>query len=144
MLSLEELISSSSRALVIGVGGGGDVVDALATARFLEFCGLKFTLGGLFWERPTIDPLPGPRSVKEVKDVHPLHEYAWLANPLSRTITGARFAESRIAEIVGQEVLLVDFSGGVRGVVAAVICEALYTKVHSLKSAVTLSAKSGI
>jgi hypothetical protein len=120
MLSLEDLIRSSSRALVIGVGGGGDVVGALATARFLEFCGLRFTLGGLSWERPTIDPLPGPRSVREVQDVHPLHEYAWLANPLSRTLAGARFAESRVAEIIGQEVLLVDISGGVRGVVAAI------------------------
>lgn len=47
LLSLEEIIRSSSRALVIGVGGGGDVVGALATARFLEFCGLEFFLGGL-------------------------------------------------------------------------------------------------
>lgn len=120
MLSLEELVRSSSHALVIGVGGGGDVVGALATARFLEFCGIKFTLGGLSWERPTIDPLPGPRSVREVKNVHPVHEYAWLANPQSRTISGARFAESWMAEIIGQETLLLDISGGVRGIVEAV------------------------
>ena len=50
-VSLESLIRGSTHALVIGVGGGGDVVGALATARFLEFCGLRFTLGGLPWER---------------------------------------------------------------------------------------------
>ena len=64
LLSLEDLIRSSRRALVIGVGGGGDVVGALATARFLEFCGLEFILGGLSWERSVFDPIPDPRSGK--------------------------------------------------------------------------------
>ena len=48
--SLDNLIRDSKHALVIGVGGG-DVAGALATARLLEFCGLRFTLGGLSWER---------------------------------------------------------------------------------------------
>src|SRR5574342_915581 len=77
--SLEDLIRGSSRALVIGVGGGGDVVGALATARFLEFCGLKFVLGGLSWERSVYDPIPGPRKLSEVRNVRVLHEYAWMA-----------------------------------------------------------------
>src|SRR5262245_24053293 len=63
--SLEDLIRASSRAMVIGVGGGGDVVGALAAARFLEFCGLTFVLGGLSWERSVFDPIPGPRSLEE-------------------------------------------------------------------------------
>src|SRR5713226_5924666 len=117
-LSLEELIRSSSRALVIGVGGGGDVVGALATARFLEFGGLEFLLGGLSWERSVIDPLPGPRSVKEVREVRALHEYAWLANSETRTFAGISFAESRMAGIINKEVLLIDINGGVKGVIA--------------------------
>ena len=118
--SLEDLIRSSSHALVIGVGGGGDVVGALATARFLEFCGLNFTLGGLSWERYVFDPIPGPRSLNEVEAVRALHPSVWLANPQSRTKTGVYFAESRMAEIQGREVLLVDVSGGVEAVVAGV------------------------
>jgi hypothetical protein len=117
--SLEEFIRSSSRALVVGVGGGGDVVGALATARFLEFCGIEFFLGGLSWERSVVDPLPGPRSLEEVRDVRALHRYAWLANGRTQTLTGIRFAESRMAEILGQETLLVDINGGVKGVVDA-------------------------
>src|SRR3989338_3394238 len=117
VLSLEDLIRSSTRALVIGVGGGGDVVGALATARFLEFCGLEFFLGGLSWERSVFDPLPGPRFLNEVRDVRPLHPYVWLANAQSRTFTGVPFAEARMAGISGREVLLVDINGGVKGVV---------------------------
>jgi len=102
---------------VIGVGGGGDVVGALATARFLEFCGLKFHLGGLSWERSVIDPVPGPRSLDEVVEVRALHRYAWLANAESKTKTGVYFAESRMAALRGEEVVLIDINGGVKGAV---------------------------
>lgn len=115
--SLEDIIRASKHALVIGVGGGGDVVGALATARFLEFCGMQFTLGGLSWERNVYDPVPGPRKLSETKNVRALHPYAWLANPESQTSTGVPFAETRMAAVIEQEVLLVDINGGVKGVV---------------------------
>jgi len=115
--SLEHMIRAAKRALVIGVGGGGDVVGALATARFLEFCGLDFILGGLSWERSPIDPLPGPRTLPEVRDVRALHPYVWAANGQSRTTRDVHFCESRMAAIRREEVLLVDISGGVKGVV---------------------------
>jgi hypothetical protein len=118
--SLEDLISESSRSLVIGIGGGGDVAGALATARFLEFCQVEFVLGGLSWERRVFDPLPGPRMLSEVNNVRVLHQYAWMANRETQTNAGVYFAESRMAEFLAKEVLLVDISGGVQGVVAGV------------------------
>ncbi len=115
--SLEDLIRDSKHALVIGVGGGGDVVGALASARFLEFCGMRFTLGGLSWERNVYDPIPGPRKLSESKNIRPLHEFAWMANANSQTSTGVPFAEAKMAALLDQEVLLVDINGGVKGVV---------------------------
>src|SRR6266545_4749776 len=115
--SLEDLIRASSHALVIGVGGGGDVVGALAVARFLEFCALKFALGGLPWERNVYDPIPGPRQLSEVRNVRVLHPFAWMANAESQTDTGVRFAESKMAAVQKEEILLVDINGGVNGVV---------------------------
>ncbi|MGH7887112.1 MAG: DUF1152 domain-containing protein, partial [Candidatus Binatia bacterium] len=115
--SLEDIIRASKHALVIGVGGGGDVVGALAAARFFEFCGLEFTLGGLSWERNAYDPIPGPRKLSETKNVRALHPYAWLANPISQTSTGVPFAESNMSAVIEREVLLVDINGGVKGVV---------------------------
>jgi len=116
--SLEDLIRDSKHALVIGVGGGGDVAGALVTARFLEFCGLHFTLGGLSWERNVYDPIPGPRKLSETRNVKVLHEFAWMANAESQTSTGIPFAEAKMAAALGQEVLLADINGGVNGVVA--------------------------
>jgi hypothetical protein len=115
--SLEDIVRASKHALIIGVGGGGDVVGALAAARFLEFCGLQFTLGGLSWERNVYDPIPGPRKLSETNNVRALHPHAWLANPESQTSTGVPFAEARMAAVIKREVLLVDINGGVNGVV---------------------------
>ena len=115
--SLERLILGSSRAIVIGVGGGADVVGSIATRRFLEFCGLTVVLGGLPWEQPSIDPEPGPRSREQLTNLRDLHERAWLATSHTRTLSGVKLSESRVAEILNEEVLLVDITGGVTGVV---------------------------
>ena len=116
-VSFESILRSARRALVIGVGGGGDVVGALVTARFLEFCGLEFRLGGLSWERSVYDPIPGPRALDEVENVRSIHRRAWLANGETKTTTGVYFAESRMAAVRGEEILLIDINGGVAGVV---------------------------
>jgi hypothetical protein len=127
--SLEDIIRASSRALVVGVGGGGDVVGALVAARFLEFCGLGFVLGGLSWERNVYDPIPGPRKLGETRNVRVLHPFAWMANTDSQTDTGILFAESRMAAVIGSDVLLVDINGGVTGVV-----EGLETAIRQLNT----------
>src|SRR6266540_5418003 len=130
--SLDDLIRASSRALVIGVGGGGDVAGALAVARFLEFCGLEFVLGGLSWERNVYDPIPGPRRLSEVRNVRVLHPFVWMANTDSQTDTGVRFAESKMAAVQKQEILLVDINGGVKGVVDGLEIAMKELKTHLL------------
>jgi len=118
--SLETLLIRDAHALVIGVGGGGDVVGALATARFLEFCGLRFTLGGLPWERFVYDPLPGPRALVEVRNVRTLHPYAWLVNGSTHSHTGIRFTETEMAALYGWDVVHIDINGGTTGAVSGI------------------------
>src|ERR1051326_3740700 len=103
-LSLETLIRGARRALIVGVGGGGGVGGALVTAKFLEFCGLEFRLGGLSWERSVYDPIPGPRSLDEVEGVRALHPRAWLANAASRAKTGGYFGAAAHAAVRGEEI----------------------------------------
>src|SRR5438132_12497295 len=58
--------------------------------------------------------------LSEVENVRVLHPYAWMANPQSQTHTGVFFAESKMTAARGQELLLVDINGGVKGAVEGV------------------------
>ncbi len=100
------------------MGGGGDVVGALGSARLCESFGAEFVLGGVAWERWPIDPHPGPRSLAEVVGGRPLSAAAVLAGPRTATPLGGRFAESGMAEFLGAETVLVDITGGPSAVAA--------------------------
>jgi hypothetical protein len=117
-LHLEDMLRTATKALVLGVGGGGDVVGTIPTARFLEQFDISCILGGLSWERFVYDPQPGTRTLEEVTQVRPLAPTVWLANAQTTTTTGIRFAESDIAALYDTETLLIDLSQGVPGVVA--------------------------
>src|SRR3982074_2707122 len=99
----ERLLRASSRPLVLGMGGGGDVVGALATAEHARlYDEADPVLGGITWERRTIDPVPGPRRVSEIADAEELAPGVLLAGPQTR-VAGREvyFAESRMAEFLG-------------------------------------------
>ncbi|MEA2369398.1 MAG: hypothetical protein QOH38_2116, partial [Thermoleophilaceae bacterium] len=67
MTDAQELLGRARRPLVLGIGGGGDVVGALATAEHARlYHGAQPVVGGVTWERRPIDPLPGPRRVDEI------------------------------------------------------------------------------
>ncbi|NIP29871.1 MAG: DUF1152 domain-containing protein [Candidatus Dadabacteria bacterium] len=111
-MSLEKLLKNSKNAVLLGIGGGGDIVGTLPTANFLKLHGITSILGGLAWERSVFDPVPGPRKFKEVSNVKTLNEVVWKANKNSSTITGVKFAESGVSEVTGKETLLVDINHG--------------------------------
>ncbi|HSD78569.1 MAG TPA: DUF1152 domain-containing protein, partial [Solirubrobacteraceae bacterium] len=96
----------------MGIGGGGDVVGALAAAGVAAAGGTPSVLGGLTWERRPIDPLPGPRRLAELRDAEPLNAAVALARPGTTGPGGFRFAEARMAELLGEPTLLVDPHGG--------------------------------
>jgi hypothetical protein len=104
------------------MGGGGDVVGALATAEFARlYDGASPVLGGVTWERSPIDPEPGPRRSAEIADAEELAPGVMLAGPQTRVRdSGVRFAESRMAEVLGERTVLVDIHPG-----PAVIAEGL-------------------
>lgn len=99
---------AGSRALVLGIGGGGDIVGALAAAELCRQLGTEATMGGVSWERLPIDPKPGPRSLAEIVDGQELAPGVMLAGPGTRTEDGAIFAESRMAEFLGEQTVLID------------------------------------
>ncbi len=96
------------------MGGGGDVVGALATAEFMRlYDGAEPILGGLSWERRSVDPVPGPRRFAEIEHVEEIAPGIMLTGPETR-VRGrdVYFAESRIAGLLRQSTLLVDVHDG--------------------------------
>lgn len=121
-ISFEQRLASASRALVLGIGGGGDAVGALAVARRLEERGLEFVLGGVAWERFAVDPYPGPRPLAHVRGGERLAETALLIDPRegARTPEGVHFCESRLAAHLGAPTVLVDVTAGAAGAAAGI------------------------
>jgi hypothetical protein len=130
MRDAELLLRGSRRPLVIGMGGGGDVVGALATA---ELAGLydnaEPVVGGLTWERRPFDPVPGPRTVAEIEGAEELAPGILLAGADTR-VRGREvvFAESRMAEFLNQPTVLIDPDAG-----PAVVADGLAEAIAALK-----------
>jgi hypothetical protein len=113
VIDADALLSGSRRPLVLGIGGGGDVVGALATAEASRAHGAHPVLGGVTWERRPIDPAPGPRSETEIEGARRLAPGVLAANGSTRVRdSGVVFAESRMAELLGEETVLVDATLG--------------------------------
>jgi hypothetical protein len=109
----EALLGAARRPLVIGIGGGGDVVGALATAELCRAQGARPIVGGVTWERRPIDPNPGPRAEAEIEGARRLAPGVLAANGSTRVReSGVLFAESRMAELLGEETVLVDATLG--------------------------------
>jgi hypothetical protein len=115
-----ERIRGAKRALVIGMGGGGDVVGCLAMVRTCEALGTPARLGGVAWERFPVDPHPGPRALAEITGGRVIGGAAVMAGGATTTPEGARFAESGMAEHLGEEVVLIDVAGGVASAAAGI------------------------
>lgn len=94
------------------MGGGGDVVGALAVTDLLNGLGTEWVLGGVAWERSPIDPRPGPRSLDEIRGGRPCGSAAVLTEGSTTSLDGVEFSESRMAAHLGRPVLLLDITGG--------------------------------
>ena len=113
--------AAASRALVLGIGGGGDAVGSIAVARALSDRGVETVLGGVAWERIVVDPHPGPRGLGEIHGGRQLVG-ALVVSPLSGATTpeGVHFCESRLALHLGRDTILIDVTGGSSGAALAI------------------------
>jgi hypothetical protein len=118
----EAILRAARRPLIIGMGGGGDVVGALATAEAMRiYDGAEPLVGGLTWERRPIDPVAGPRTVSEIEGAWPLAPGVLLTGPRTRVRDReVYFAESRMAAFLARPTVLVDIVPG-----AAAVAESL-------------------
>ena len=110
---------------MLGIGGGGDVVGALATAEVCRAQGARPLLGGVTWERRPIDPAPGPRAEAEIEGARPLAPGVLAATGSTRVReSGVVFAEARMAALLGEETVLVDATLGPAAIAAGIAAAA--------------------
>ena len=113
MIDADVLLSRCRRPLVLGIGGGGDVVGALATAEACRVHGAEPVVGGVTWERRPIDPKPGPRAESEIEGARRLADGVLAASAGTRVReSGVVFAESRMAELLDEDTVLADATLG--------------------------------
>lgn len=112
-MTLEKILKNAKKAMLIGIGGGGDVVGTLPTLNLLEQYGIESVIGGLSWERSVFDPVPGPRKFEETVNCEKISETVWYANERSATSGGVSFAESGMAKVLKKNTILLDINCGV-------------------------------
>lgn len=123
MTDAEALMSAARRPLVIGMGGGGDIVGALATAEACRiYRGAQPVVGGVTWERRVVDPKAGPRRMDEIEGGERLADCVLAASPDTHA-GDVVFAESHMARFLGERTVLVDPHPG-SAAIAAGLAEA--------------------
>lgn len=116
MDSLEDAFDHE-RAIVFGIGGGGDVVGAIPTARLLATHGVDPILGGVAWEPAPSDPTVGPTGFEDMVGIERVSETVAWAGPETKTVGGTRFAEAGVAEVTGDRPLIIDLTAGLDGMI---------------------------
>lgn len=87
-------------------------MGALGVAELARALGTEATVGGTTWERPVVDPLPGPRRLDELTEARALNRAVALAGPETAGPGGFSFAESHMARVLGRRTVLVDPNPG--------------------------------
>jgi hypothetical protein len=124
VLNFDSRVSAASRALVLGIGGGGDVVGSIGVGRRCEALGTEFVLGGVAWERLPIDPVPGPRPAEQIHGGRRAGARAVIADAQTSTPEGVLFSESHVAAHLGAETVLIDITAGAVGAAEGVTAAA--------------------
>lgn len=102
----------SKKALVFGIGGGGDIVSTIPVAGFLKQFGYEVYHGSVIWDRIVVDPKPGPRSLGELSGIEVINSTVGIADENTRTVDGIMPNIARAAKHFGKIVAL-DITKGV-------------------------------
>jgi len=107
-----DIARNSDKALLIGIGGGGDVISTYYIWKFLEKFEVECIFAGVIWERYRRDRKPGPRRIDEISGIERLSETLGFLKGGER-IGDVTPIASQFAEFVGERVLALSITEGV-------------------------------
>jgi len=88
------------RALVFGLGGGGDIVSALVAYTYLKKLGYSVDLGAVTWERYIEDPIPGPICREDFRNVSPINDVIVEVNKNSYAVRGGMIIVPQLIRVL--------------------------------------------
>jgi len=135
---LFKYLEGCSRVLVLGIGGGGDIFATIPTRNLLKKMGIEVYLGCVAWERFVLDPKPGPRPLEELVNIQELSETVCIGGPDTITEDGIKLQASHLSERLGEKVVLVDITKGVKRV-----AEGLDEALSKLGASLVIGIDSG-
>ena len=110
----------NKKALLFGIGGGGDIVGCVSTANLLKEFDFKVFYGSIVWDRIVVDPKPGPRAIEELENVEVINSTVAFANKDTKTYYGVKPTVARAANVFGSVVAL-DITKGPKKLVDGIL-----------------------
>jgi len=105
---------------IFGMGGGGDIVGTILSSYVFKSLGArKCDVGTIVWERYVVDPVPGPISISQMRNVRLIGDYAAIVTKDSYAIRNGNkviFQASRVASILDIPIFVLDISYGAKGI----------------------------
>ena len=96
------------KALIIGIGGGADIIGTIPSKIYFENLGIECILGGLPWERYSIDPYPGPRPFEQIINKKIINDSLCWTSKKTRTFDNLIFSEVKTLKYVKNKILLIN------------------------------------
>ncbi len=117
---LEDLLGFKPRSVMVyGAGGGGDAVSAAVLAKWIEdVCEVETYVGGVAWERYTIDPEPGPVPFNNFVNARSIGGHSVGIKPSTKVLRAGRefYPQlARVSSVIGRELYTADLWEGVVG-----------------------------
>lgn len=106
---------TGKKALLLGMGGSGDVVSATILRRVLSLFDVKVTVGSVIWERFSIDPIPGPIHLYELDPVKSVDLSVGWINGETVAVRGEQIIKPQLAKVsdyLNEETLGIDLWAG--------------------------------
>ncbi len=119
-MEIVEIAKSSKKALVFGIGGGGDITSTITVGNFLKSFGVEVFYGSIVWDRLVVDPKPGPRSLDELENIDVVNDVVAYAYPETKTVYGVVPNVARAAKHFGKVVAL-DMTKGVKALSSGIV-----------------------
>ncbi len=110
-MEIIKIAKSINNALLIGIGGGGDIISTIYIRDFLKLFDVKSICGCIVWERIRRDKKPGPTKFEDIENVEVFSDcLGWFDG--DEVINGIKPIASSVADFLGEEVLVIDITKG--------------------------------